>query len=167
MMRIVVGVDGSPHSRRALRRALEEAALREGSVDAVFVFSPPHRSWADDLIGLPQSAGAALGVGTVSPDAPAHHPPSREVETMEAAEKHLANLIDDALADVDGPRPRPVAIAADHPAEALIAESRTADLLVIGTRGLGGFVGMLLGSVAHQCIQHSHCPLLILPPESE
>jgi len=58
-------------------------------------------------------------------------------------------------------------VAAEHPAEALIEQSRAADLLVIGTRGYGGFKGMLLGSVARECIQHSHCPVLILPPEED
>ena len=53
MTRIVVGVDGSEHSVRALRRAVEEARLRDGHVEAVYVFEPPKPSWADSLIGLP------------------------------------------------------------------------------------------------------------------
>lgn len=163
MARIVVGVDGSSHSIRALRRAVEEAKLRDGTVDAVYVFSPPKRDLGDDLISLPY--GRMPSGGGISPDAPAHHPPSRLREATQAAEAQLASFVDEAMAGVDGPRPRLVALADGHPAEALIERSHTADLLVIGTRGFGGFKGMLVGSVAHQCIQHARCPMLILPPE--
>ncbi len=163
MTRIVAGVDGSPHSRRALRRAIEEAELRGGTVDAVYVYEPPRRPLTDDLIGLPSGATAALGVGAISADAPAHHPPSQEREARDRAERRLGQIVAEVTADMTGPKPRLLPIPADNAAEALVAESRTADLLVIGTRGLGGFAGMLLGSVAQQCIQRCKCPMLILP----
>ena len=63
------------------------------------------------------------------------------------------------------PKPRLVVMADEKPSASLIAHSSDADMLVIGTRGLGGFAGMMLGSVAHRCIQRSTTPLLILPPE--
>lgn len=163
MTRIVVGVDGSEYSARALRRAVEEARLRDGTVDAVYVFTPARRGFAEDLIGLPY--GRMPVGGQIDPDAPAHHPPSRAAEAKAEAEERLGAFVDETLAGSDGPRPRLVAIPDGHPAEALIEHSRGADLLVIGTRGHGGFTGMLVGSVAHQCIQHAHCPMLILPPE--
>ncbi len=163
MTRIVVGVDGSPNSRRALRRAVEEAELRGGSVDAIYVYPPAQRSWSDDLIGL--AVGAASAIGSVTDDGPAHHPPSREQEAHDQAQSQLEQFVAEALGEAPAQEPRLMAITAGHPAEALIEQSRTADMLVIGTRGRGGFGGMLLGSVAHQCIQRSHCPVLILPPE--
>lgn len=166
MTRIIVGVDGSPHSRRALRRAIEEAELRNGTVEAVYVYPPPHRKWWDDLVGLPASADAAP-IGTISPDGPAHHPPTIEDEAFADAQTKVESFVTSAAVGVIGPAPRVVTVAAEHPAEALIERSRIADLLVIATRGYGGFKGMVLGSVARECIQHSHCPVLILPPEED
>jgi nucleotide-binding universal stress UspA family protein len=49
-----------------------------------------------------------------------------------------------------------------HPAPALIEASRGADLFVLGSRGHGEFVGMLLGSVSEHCVTHAHCPVLVL-----
>jgi nucleotide-binding universal stress UspA family protein len=87
---------------------------------------------------------------------------------MEEAQSHAENQLEQFVTDVLGIEAarsaRLVAIAGDHPAEVLIGHAENADLLVIGTRGLGGFAGMLLGSVAHQCVQHCRCPMLILPP---
>jgi nucleotide-binding universal stress UspA family protein len=165
MTRIVVGVDGSRNSRRALRRAIDEARLRDGTVDAVYVYEPPHRSVSDDLIGLP--LGAAAAVGAMSTDRPRNDPPSREREAHLAAERRLAQFVEEAMDGAVGRTPRPVVIPDDNAAEALIGHAKGADLLVIGTRGLGGFAGMLLGSVAHQCIQRSACPMLILPPDDD
>jgi nucleotide-binding universal stress UspA family protein len=164
MTRIVVGVDGSDHARRALQRAMEEARLRGGTVDAVYVYPPPERSWWDTLVRLPGSTIAAAG-GTISPDPPAHHPPTAEEEAEDRAQEMLKKFVAEASAGTTGPKPDVVVVAAEHPAEALIEQSRAADLLVIGTRGYGGFAGMLLGSVAQQCIQRSRCPILVLPPE--
>jgi nucleotide-binding universal stress UspA family protein len=158
--RIVAGVDGSPNSARALRRAVEEAALRDGSVEAVYAFPAPHRSVADELVRMPIGLGGPLS-GGVSPG----HDEVRAAQ--DRADSHLDHFIHQALEGVEGPRPEPVAVPSDHPAETLIDQSRGADLLVIGTRGHGGFTGMLLGSVAHQAIQHAKCPVLILPPEDE
>ena len=164
MKSIVVGIDGSPHSRKALRRAVAEAAARGCGVEALYVIPPPTRTLSDDLIGLPY--GRAVASGTISPDAPAHHPPSRSEESFATAEAALAEFVEEATQDVDGPTPRLVVVPDAHPAEALVRASKDAEMLVIGTRGLGGFVGMLLGSVAQQCIQHAECPMLILPPKA-
>ncbi len=55
-----------------------------------------------------------------------------------------------------------------HPVDVLVAESGRADLLVVGSRGLGGFKGLLLGSVSQQCAQHSRCPVVVVPhPEND
>jgi nucleotide-binding universal stress UspA family protein len=55
----------------------------------------------------------------------------------------------------------------EHPASALIEASDGADLLVVGSRGLGGFRGLLLGSVGHQCVLHARCPVVIIRPPAE
>lgn len=166
MTRVVVGVDGSEHSTRALQRAVAEAELRGGSVEAVYVYEPPRRTLSEDLISLPLGVGAGISHRSISPGGPAHSPPSPEVEAHAVAEARLERFVAEATAGLDGPVPRLVPLAGDHPAAALIAHAEDADLLVIGTRGLGGFAGMLLGSVAHQCIQHATCPVLILPPRN-
>lgn len=144
--------------------AVEEGRLRDATVEVVFVYEPPKRSISEDLISRPYGIGAAIG--SVSADPPSHHPPDREAEAEARAMAQLEQVVAGTLADIEGPEPVLRVVSADHPAEGLIGETETADLLVIGTRGLGGFTGMLLGSVAHQIIQHSRCPLLILPPES-
>jgi len=165
MTRIVVGVDGSHHSQRALRRAIEEAALRNGRVDAVYVYSQPRRGFSDDLASVP--FGGVAGTEGIATEDRTHHELSRAEEAFTQAHRQLEQFVEAGAADVDGPRPELFPVAAAHPAEALIDQSETADLLVIGTRGRGGFRGALLGSVAHQCIQHSKCPVLVLPPDAD
>jgi nucleotide-binding universal stress UspA family protein len=54
-----------------------------------------------------------------------------------------------------------------QPAHILLEEAANADLLVVGSRGLGGFRGLLLGSVSQQCAQHCPCPITILPRETD
>jgi nucleotide-binding universal stress UspA family protein len=133
---IAVGVDGSEHARRALAWAVEEARLR--SCDVLVVHSwdfPPAMKGAD---GLPHA------------------------DLLAAAQK----VIDEAIAAVDtsGVEIRSE-VAPDLPAQALIRASQTADLAVVGSRGLGGFKGLLLGSVAHQVSAHAGCPVVIVPHE--
>lgn len=166
MTKIVVGVDGSPHSRRALLRAVEEARLREGKIVAVFVYDPPRRPWGDDVVSLPLGMGTGIGTRPPAPETTADRPSGREQETRQIAERRLERFVEDTLAGEESPPVDLVAIGSDQPAEVLVDQSANADLLVIGTRGLGGFAGMLLGSVAHRCIQRSRCPMLILPPEA-
>ena len=165
MTRIVVGVDGSEHSKRALLRAIEEAELRDGTVEAVYVYDPPQKSIPERLAGLPLGAGAPMG--TISTDRPDHDPPNRQREAQQIAENRLDRFVTEATEGVSGPKPRNTVIADENAASALIEVAEGADLLVIGTRGLGGFAGMLLGSVAHQCIQRNESPMLILPPQDD
>jgi nucleotide-binding universal stress UspA family protein len=71
------------------------------------------------------------------------------------------------LAGLSGPHPESVTVKAVHgfPVEELVNASKDADIVVLGSRGVGGFTRMLLGSTAGQVVQHAHCPVLIVPPE--
>lgn len=164
MTQIVVGIDGSDNSRRALLRAVEEGALRNATVVAAHIYRPVTRSFSEDLIELPH--GVAASMGTIDAEDRTQHDLSAEREAQVEAERRLEHFVTDVLGETDTGKPECVAIARRHAAEALIDLSKTADLLVVGTRGLGGIRGMLLGSVANQCVQRSHCPVLVLPPEN-
>ena len=156
---IVVGVDGSPGSDAALRWALDEARLRNASVRVVHVYETP------------QLSAPEAGVGLAAPAAHAVFSPE-EVERLQAnAEKEAHGVIDSSLRRVaddpdDGPGIERTA-RSGSPAQALIEEGREAELLVLGSRGRGGFLGLLLGSVSQQVAHHPPCPVVILPPPEE
>jgi nucleotide-binding universal stress UspA family protein len=141
---IVVGIDGSDHSKRALTRALTEAAI--------------HRTPLTVLTVHQAVVGYAGGPVTY---------PGDEAETERAREAAQAET-DKALAELDGPRPESVTVKAVHgfPAEELINATSDADMIVLGSRGAGGFARLLMGSVAGKVVQHAACPVLIVPPVS-
>lgn len=138
---IVVGVDGSEQSRAALQWAYDEAAHHGASVTAVMTWEPPT---------LPMSPpyGALTD---------ADYPTSPRTEALA--------LLDQLVADLDGQRADVdvrTSVEEGHPAEVLIERSKEADLLVVGSRGHGGFAGMLLGSVSHHLVAHASCPVVVL-----
>lgn len=139
MGRIVVGLDGSEHAERAVRWAADEARAHGHTLQVVTVFSPP------DVVGVP---GARF---------PVEHPG----ETEARAREHQQGWLTAALGD--DPR---VAIDTDvrmgTSAQQLLASAEGADLLVVGSRGRGGFQGLLLGSVSQQCVTHAPCPVVVI-----
>ena len=134
---IVVGVDGSDSAQAALRFALGEARLRGTTVRAV-------AAWH---LATGEYGGAfdpAL-VGDLDRDA------------REALERALAAAEEDAAGvEVES------VVREGAPARVLVEEADAADLLVVGSRGLGGFRGLLLGSVSQQCTHHAPCPVVIV-----
>lgn len=138
--RIVVGVDGSEGSRRALAWALEEAAHRSATLEVVHAWSYPT---GGELAGLPWKLN------------------------REDFEKTARLTLEQAVAEA-GPREPGVHVELlllEGPAvRTLLQQAREADLLVVGSRGRGGFGGLLLGSVSQQCAYHAPCPIVIVPP---
>ena len=139
---IVVGVDGSPGSRAALRWAIAEARLRNSTVEATITWQTPTYAYT--------------GVAVMPPIDELGEAAKAAVEDTIAAE--IAELSGDA-ASVEV---RPIVV--EGPAAAVLIErSADAELLVVGSRGFGGFRGLLLGSVSHQCASHAHCPVVVVP----
>jgi nucleotide-binding universal stress UspA family protein len=139
---IVVGVDHSEGAKEALRFAVEEAHLRRTTLRAV-------HAWEFGYIGAPGIEGSVPVLG------------AELSEHREAAEAALDATVRETIPDVGGVKieRRVVEGAA---AAVLVEESRGADLLVVGSRGHGGFAQLLLGSVSQQCAQHAECPVVIV-----
>ena len=144
---IVVGVDDSDGAKAALRFALEEAKLRQVTLRVVHAWRFSGR------VGEPAIEGSEAGF-------------RRELdESRRAAEAALDVTVQDLAAAADGVEiERRVVEGA--PATVLVEESRSAQLLVVGARGLGGFTGLLLGSVSQQCAHHAACPVMIVRAET-
>lgn len=138
--RIVVGVDGSPSSRAALRWAVRHARLTGGTVDAVIAWQIPlmlqNYSWAPIYV---EEAG----------------------DFAEDARKRIDAIIGKEVGPADRPLVRS-RVVHGHPAQALLAAAVGADLLVVGSRGHGSFAEALLGSTGQHCVHHAHCPVLIM-----
>lgn len=139
--RIVVGLDGSPGSRAALRWAIRQAELTDSSVEAVIAWQFP--------------AGAAgFGMAPVLPE-------NLMVDYEELATKQLQSAIADTV-DPTCRVPLTLTVREGAAAAALLDAADGADLLVVGSRGHGGFAGMLLGSVSQHCTRHARCPVAII-----
>ena len=166
MGRIVVGVDASPNARRALAWAAEEARLRQAVLQVV------HAYHSENLAG-PVFFGSVhtrdAGVGATG--APSPPELTASVHRREAVEEVVRNqadqLLDGLLEEVDqtigGVQVQRTVVEDQHPAEALVALSADADLLVVGSRGRGGFAELLLGSVSHAAVLHAACPVVVVP----
>jgi len=143
MSGIVVGVDGSGHSQRALEWAMGEAAIRHLPLTVLTVH--------------PSIVGYFGGVVTTQQD----------LELTEEARAAVTAEADKVLAELSGPQPESVTVKAVHsfPVGELVNSSKEADLIVLGSRGAGGFSRLMLGSTADQVVRHAHCPVTIVPPE--
>ena len=137
--RILAGVDGSSQSRLALEWAVMEARLRHGRVRVVTAWQfPPISVGMEGLI--------------------------REPDVFPQAARRLQNetlqRVDSGGVTVTGD------VVQGHAAAVLLRAAKEADLLVVGSRGLGGFAGVLLGSVSTQILHHSPCPVLVVRTRS-
>lgn len=144
---IVVGVDHSEGAKAALRFALEEAKLRQATLRVV-------HAWQYASIGANGLEGyyPALG-GDIK-------------ELRDAAESELEATLREWIPDTDTVEIER-RVVEDRPAVALVDESRGADMIVVGSRGHGGFAGLLLGSVSQQVAHHAACPVVIVHQKRE
>jgi nucleotide-binding universal stress UspA family protein len=140
---IIVGVDDSEPSREALRWAIEEARLRKADVVALHAWMPP----VFPAINLAPAA--------VPPDLP-----QIVADAKEAAERLVDGIVKGVFGDETDVEVRAQAVEGP-PAEMLIEAARDAELLVVGSRGRGGFTGLLLGSTSLQCVTHAPCPVVV------
>jgi nucleotide-binding universal stress UspA family protein len=138
--RIVAGVDGSDSSLRALRWAIRQAGLTGATVDAIAAW---HYPVATGGFGY-----APMGTG-------------EKFDFNEITQKVLADAIGSTVDQGSDVRVRDRAVEGNA-AQVLIDASAGADLLVLGSRGHGGFTEALLGSVSQHCVHHARCPVLVI-----
>jgi nucleotide-binding universal stress UspA family protein len=131
---IVVGVDGSPESLSALRRGARISESLSCRMTGVTVWQYP-QSWPGYAMGgwSPEEAARSIAA--------------------EAATEVFGQMIPSWYSTV---------IRSGSPARQLIAESEGAEMLIVGSRGLGGFTGLLLGSVSRAVVEHADCPVLVI-----
>ncbi len=139
---IVVGIDGSDEAHRALSWAMREAAMRHAALTVMTVIPTMASPWTGNPLAVPDG---------------------------KAAVEHARQAAEDAVAtsasELGESQPASVQVQAftGYPAQALIDASRDAELVVIGSRGTGGFSSLLLGSTSSQVAHHVACPVVIVP----
>ncbi len=137
MQKIVVGIDGSPQASQALRWAVDHADEGDTIVATLAWSVPP------------------VGEG----EYPFYDPAEMTIE----AKTRIDAIVDEVVGGSDiGPRVT-TAVHRGHSGRVLIDASEDADLLVVGSRGHGGFVGLLLGSVSTYVVHHARCPVVVVP----
>ncbi len=158
MKEIIVGLDGSAASIRALRWALQQAQLFGGARVTVI-----HAYRLAEMRGAYAYSESYLPAGALERRTEQEHALRAEEETRahEWAERLIAEAVDAEGGEPEGTVIDLVVVTSD-PARALLERSAGADLLVLGSRGLGGFQGLLVGSVSQKCLHHAHCPVVVI-----
>lgn len=134
--RIVVGIDGSVPSKAALAWAIQQARLTGAVIEAVTAWEFPA------TYGYPLQVGMDMNF-----------------------EKLATGVAADTIAEVSGPGDQVKIrskVVEGNAARVLLDASAGAELLVVGSRGHGGFVEALLGSVGQHCVQHATCPVVVI-----
>ena len=166
MAKIVVGVDASPGALLALTWAADEARLRLATLEVVHAYHG--QALAAPLYFPSREAlpGQATG-GQLPPDQERAETAQEQAEFQAAVRRQAEDLLDHLLGElrdsVKGIDVRRTVVEDRNPAEALLQLSDDADLLVVGSRGRGGFSSLLLGSVSHAVVLHGRCPVVVVP----
>ena len=138
---ITVGIDGSDHSVKALEWAIKEAAIQHSPVTVMMVHLVPMSGWTGRPIVLPADAA--------------------ELEKARHTANELIAKVTSQLGDAQ-PTSVEVNVVNGFPAQNLIEASRDCDLVVVGSRGSGGFAKLMMGSVSSQVVHHAHCPVVVV-----
>lgn len=141
---IVVGIDGSHHSTRALEWALKEGVLAQAPVTVLAVHSVPVSPWTGNPFIVDRD--------------------SEDQEKLFHAAEELTQKVASQIGESRPPSVKVRAISG-FPAKDLIEASRDADLVVVGSRGAGGFAKLMMGSVSSQVLEHAHCPVVVVPSD--
>ena len=141
MSGITVGIDGSSHSTRALEWAVNEAAVRHAPLTVLTVHLVLQSGWTGNPVIFPKD--------------------SEELEQERQAAEEMTLKVTSQLGEA---RPASVTVRAvsGFPSQELIKASGEADLLVVGSRGAGGFARLVAGSVSSQVVHHAHCPVVVV-----
>jgi len=141
---IIVGVDGSDNSRRALGWAMREAAHHHVPLTVLSIHPPPARPATSIYWGV-------------------HTYPENSFDP-ELAQAAVQEFVDKAAGELGETAPEvTVTVATGDVAEELVRASHDADMLVLGSRGSGGFTKLLMGSVSSQVAHHASCPVVVIP----
>lgn len=157
---IVVGVDGSSAAFDALTWAYRQAVQTGDGLHLVTTYEmeAPHSPYSASYAYAPDGPTAAR-----LNEAESRWREERHHIAQERAQRMLQDVLTAVRSAEEGaPQVTQEVIAGARPAEILIERSRDAALLVVGSRGLGGFRGLLLGSVSQQCVQHAACPVVVV-----
>jgi nucleotide-binding universal stress UspA family protein len=141
--RVVVGIDGSDTAGRALEWALQEGRLRHAAVEVVHAWEVPYG---------PGERFAAVAFDSTPLEDAARRTLDAAVESADTSGLH---------------NPVTRTLAVGSAAANILRAAEGADLVVVGSRGLGGFKGMVLGSVSYHIVHHATCPVVVLPPPVE
>ena len=144
MGRVLVGVDASAHSVEALRRAAEEARWRDHNLEVVYAYAPREQA-------------AAF---------PVPPPQRRSEDELKEANVKLGAWLEELDVDLSDLKVTWHVAANRKPSRALIERSADSELVVVGSRGHGGFRGLRLGSTTEQVVRHALCPVLVVRPST-
>ena len=150
---IIVGIDGSHCSQRALEWGMNEATIRHVPITVVTVYQPNAGYWGR-VAPYPSDRARAERARTEL--AQAEH---ARAAAREAADKALAGLGDDRPVSVT------VKAVSGNPGVEILDAARDASMIVVGARGMGGFARLLMGSVSTHLIYHARCPVVVIPPD--
>lgn len=138
---VLVGVDGSPESRTALRWAAHFAQDLGCAVEAMMVWQAP--------------MAFEFNMTTVI----------RDWDPQQDCEKGLTEIVDDVFGEHRPPRLR-LSVVSGAPARRLVDRAATAAMLVVGSRGHGAFTSVALGSVSQRCVEHAKCPVVVVKADN-
>ena len=143
--RIVVGVEGSGGAKAALGWAINEAKIRDARIEVVTAYAPTFIATSVDF----------------------NYVPVDTLDIKEQIQNMQKEVVDSVVDSVDDSVELECQLIKGRAADTLIKAAEGADMLVVGSRGRGGFKGLLLGSVSHQIVQHCPCPVVIVRSTEE